>query len=156
ATMWFDSVKKGAVLDLAYAPDGRTLFTLDGGGEVAGWDLATHTATALFRVDAGAFSEECRPRLAVSPDGRYLLATDEERIAVWDLPAGQAREPIDCNDGSIPSPCFVSGGRNLYTVGIAANWLIRWSWPGLKELSKPKALADATEFPFAAAADPTG
>jgi WD40 repeat protein len=154
--MWFGSVTKGPIFDLTYAPDGRSLFTLDGAGEVSRWDLGTREATALFAVDPEAFSDECRARLAVSPDGQYLLATDEERIAVWDLEAGEAREPVDCNDGSITYPCFVNGGRELYTVGVAAVWLIRWSWPKLKELSKPAALERVTEFPFAVAADSTG
>jgi WD40 repeat protein len=154
--MWVGSVKKGPVLDLAYAPDGRSLFSLDGGGQVTRWDLATRTATPLFTVEQYAYPEECPARLAVSPDGRFLLATDDERIAVWDLTAGQPRPPTDCDDGSITFPCFVNGGRELYTVGMAAHWLIRWSWPGLEELGVPKALAAVTEFPFGAAADPTG
>lgn len=154
--MWFGSVTKQPTFDLTYAPDGRSLFTLDGAGQVARWDLGTRETTPLFEVDADAFSDECRARLAVSPDGRYLLATDDERIAVWDLEAGEACEPVDCNDGSITYPCFVNGGRELYTVGVAAVWLIRWSWPKLKELSKPAALNKVTEFPFAVAADPTG
>ncbi len=157
--MWIGSVKKGVVLDLAYSPDARTLFTLDSGGQVTRWDLATRKATALFQVDPDAFLEECPACLAVSPDGRFLLATDEEQIAVWDLSAGELREPIDCHDGSIGYPCFVNKGRELDTVGMAAGGLIRWSWPGLKQLSPPKALAKATEGAraiFGAWADPRG
>jgi WD40 repeat protein len=154
--MWFGSVTKGVVLDLAYAPDGRTLFTLDGGGRVAAWDLATRKATPLFNVWPNSFGQECRPRLAVSPDGRYVLSTDEEMIAVWDLEADQHRQPIDCHDGSITYPCFVDGGQGLYTVAIAATWLMHWSWPDLMELPMPKALAELTEFSFAATVDATG
>jgi WD40 repeat protein len=154
--MWTASVKKATVLDLAYAPDSRTLFTLDDSGQVTRWDLASREPTALFEVDATCFDEECRARLAVSPDGRYVLATDEEKIAVWDLKTRKARKPIDCNDGSITYPCFADRGRELWTVGVAANWLIRWSWPGLKQLDKPAALEEMTEFSFAVAADPTG
>lgn len=154
--MWLGAVKKGPVFDLAFAPDGRTLYSLDGSGRVSAWDPASHKAKLVFEVEAPPYPSECPPRLGISPDGRYLLATDDEQIAVWDLKKAEAREPLDCNDGSMTYPCFVNRGRELYTVGMAAHWLIRWSWPGLDELSKPKALADLTEFPFGAAADPTG
>jgi WD40 repeat protein len=154
--MWLGSVKKGPVFDLAYAPDGRTLYSLDGAGRVSAWNPASHKATTVFEVEATPYPSECPPRLAVSPDGRYLLATDDEQIAVWDLKKGEAREPVDCNDGTMTYPCFVNRGRELYTVGMAAHWLIRWSWPDLDELSKPTVLDDLTEFPFGAVADPTG
>jgi WD40 repeat protein len=154
--MWIGSSRKGTVFDLAYAPDSRALFTLDSSGRVARWDLASQEPTALFEVDPGAFSGECRARLAVSPDGRYVLATDEEKIAVWDLKNRKPGKPIDCNDGSITYPCFTDGGRELWTVAVAANWLIRWSWPSLTQLDKPEALDEMVEFPFAVAADPKG
>jgi WD40 repeat protein len=159
--MWYGVVRaeggpaKG-VVDIAYGPDGETLFTLTGNGAVSRWGLASRTETPLFRVDASTFGAGCRPRLAVSPDGRYLLATDYERIAVWGLTAGEPRTPVDCNDGSITYPCFVAGGRELYTVGTAAHWLIRWGWPGLEQLGLPDHLRDLTEYPVAAAADVTG
>ncbi len=154
--MWLGSVKKGAVVDLAYSPDAQTLYSLDSKGQVSALRLADRKATPLFTVDTDAYPEECPPRLAVSPDGRYLLATADEKIAVWGLTAGKHRKPVDCNDGSITFPCFVNKGRSLYTVGMAAHWLIHWSWPGLKELDKPEKLEELTEFPFGAAADPRG
>jgi WD40 repeat protein len=159
--MWYGSVtaeggRAKGVVDLAYGPDGETLFALAGSGAVSRWDLASRTETHLFRVDASLFGADCRPRLALSPDGRHLLATDYEQIAVWDLAAGESRTPVDCHDGSITYPCFLAGGRELYTVGVAAHWLIRWSWPDLKQLGLPDHLRDLTEFPVAAATDVTG
>jgi WD40 repeat protein len=153
--MWLGSMNKGPTYDLIYAPDGRTLYSLDG-GRVSAWDPTTHKATPVFKVLPPPYPSECPPRLGLSPDGRFLLATDDELFAVWDLKKGEAGEPIDCGDGAMSFPCFVNRGRELYTVGMAAHWLIRWSWPGLDELSKPKALAELTEFPFGAAADDTG
>jgi WD40 repeat protein len=154
--MWFGSVKKGAIVDLAYSPDAQKLYSLDSTGQVSALRLADRKATPLFRGDVPTYPDECPPLLAVSPDGCYLLATGDEQIAVWDLTTGEHREPVDCNDGAITFPCFVNGGRSLYTVGTAAHWLIHWSWPDLEELDKPEKLAELTEFPGGAAADPTG
>jgi WD40 repeat protein len=154
--MWYGSataedVTAGGVVDVAYDWNGGTLFTLAGNGSVSRWNLASRTMTPLFGVDPSDFSMECRPRLAVSPDDRHLLATDNERIAVWDLAAGVPGTPVDCNDGSITYPCFVEAGRELYTVCVSAHWLIRWSWPGLQQLAIPDQLGDMTKFAFAAA-----
>jgi WD40 repeat protein len=156
--MWYGSVTAGdvpaeGVLDLAYDWHGGTFFTLAGNGSVSRWDLASRTRTPLFGVDASDFWMDCRPRLAVSPNDRYLLATDNERIAVWNLGAGEPGAQVDCHDGSINYPCFVEAGRELYTVCVSAHWLIRWSWPGLRQLEIPDQLRDMTEFAFAAAAN---
>jgi WD40 repeat protein len=110
----------------------------------------------LFRVNPRCFSAFCPPLLVASRDGRHLLATDYEQIAVWDLAAGEPRRPIDCNDGSITYPCFVEAGRELYTVGVSAHWLIHWSWPDLEQLALPDQLRDLAEFPLAAATNLRG
>jgi dynein assembly factor with WDR repeat domains 1 len=159
--MWYGSVTAegvpaGGVVDLVGGWEGDTLFTLAGNGSVSRWDVPSRTMTPLFRVDPRHFSRVCPPRLAVSPGGGHLLATDNEKIAVWDLAAGQPCTPIDCHDGSITYPCFVEAGRALYTVGVSAHRLIRWSWPGLEQLALPDHLRDLTEFAFAAAANWTG
>jgi WD40 repeat protein len=153
--MWYGSVPAedvpaDGVVDVAFAWNGETLFTLAGNGSVNRCDLTSRTVTTLFRVNPRGFSAFCPPRLAVSRDGCHLLATDYEQIAVWDLAAGEPRRPIDCNDGSITYPCFVADWRELYTVGVSAHWLIHWSWPGLQQLDIPDQLRDMTESPGAA------
>jgi WD40 repeat protein len=159
--MWYGSVTAEdvpteGVVDIAFGSNEETLFTLAGNGSVSRCDLATRTSVPLFRVDPSRFGAGCRPRLALSPDGHHLLATDNEQIAVWDLAAGEPRRPIDCNDGSITYPCFVADGRELYTVCVSAHWLIRWSWPELRQLALPDQLRDMTEFAFAAATNASG
>ena len=78
--------KDGADMFLAFAPDGRTLVSSAGSGEVIVWDVASRQIRE--RLDA---SEQTVWGLQVSPDGQtfYSIANDG-RLGMWDL-AGKRR-----------------------------------------------------------------
>ncbi len=98
--MWIQRVRGGGVQFLAYAPDGRTLYTLDGGTWVTAWDVAIRTGTRLFKTyptQPGFCS-----RFAVGGDGRFLLAFGVHNLTnfhvplpgewlIWDLGANTER-----------------------------------------------------------------
>jgi WD40 repeat protein len=48
--MWHQKVAGGGVAHVAYEPTGRTLYTLDRGGQLIAWDIATHMGRKLTRV----------------------------------------------------------------------------------------------------------
>src|SRR5262245_23499692 len=71
--MWIQKVPGGGVSHLAYSPDGRLLYTLDNGGWLTAWDVATH---AGLRIAHGQWSRAFFPRgLYPLADGRLLIRT---------------------------------------------------------------------------------
>jgi WD40 repeat protein len=73
---------QGAVSALAFAPDGRTLFTGGGDNAVRVWDVDRMAERASFTWPIG----NRVAALAVSPDGlRAAAGGDAGTIAVWDL-----------------------------------------------------------------------
>jgi WD40 repeat protein len=98
--MWIQKVRGGGVQFLAYAPDGRTLYTLDGGGWVTAWDVTTRTGSRLFKTyptQPGFCS-----RFEVGDNGRFLLAFGVHNLTnfrmphpgewlIWDLEANAER-----------------------------------------------------------------
>ena len=72
---------QGAVSALAFAPDGRTLFSGGWDQTVRQWDLDRGTERACYTWPVGRVSA-----LAVAPDGlRAAAAGETGAIAVWDL-----------------------------------------------------------------------
>ncbi len=67
----------GMVLDLAFAPDGVRLASLDAGGTVRIWAWRTGTLTATF--DAARSS-----RVSFGPDNERLLTSGPGGVRVWD------------------------------------------------------------------------
>jgi WD40 repeat protein len=71
--MWVQKVPGGGVDALAFAPDGRTLYTLDGGGWLTAWDVA---ARAGRRLAHGLYRRYDLARLYVLADGRVVVRAD--------------------------------------------------------------------------------
>jgi WD40 repeat protein len=83
--VWIQKVPGGGVAALAYAPDGRTLYTLDNSGTLTAWDVASRTGNKLIRD----------PRLKYYYGHVYLFAngtrliTRQRAITTWDLATKQ-------------------------------------------------------------------
>jgi hypothetical protein len=85
---------------LAYAPDGRTLYTLEG-GRVSAWDIASRKPTRLARLDfhhAGTASALC-----VVGNGRYLVLDAGYRCLAWDLQKMKPLPEVGVTGGSPPT-----------------------------------------------------
>lgn len=66
-----------AVVDIAFAPDGRTLFGIGQDGRVRGWDL--EQARVAWAFDKGGERNDSQERqVAVTADGKHLLARDRD------------------------------------------------------------------------------
>jgi WD40 repeat protein len=117
--MWRAQVTRGGVYSLAFSPDSATVYTGDGGGWVSAWDRAKGTQRKLFQLQ-GRYGSEIL-RLAVTRDGKRILAATHSSFKVWDAEAGTfwpAREVPARNDGFAladddRTAAAVKGGRSI-------------------------------------------
>jgi WD40 repeat protein/serine/threonine protein kinase len=92
------------IFGLAASPDGNTLASSDGRGEVRVWDLATGRCRFTGARPSGSHRQ-----LVFSPDGKSLTASDFaiRPIVIWDLPSGQLH---GIQNSGVPRP----GNRLLF------------------------------------------
>jgi WD40 repeat protein len=101
--MWIRRV--GATLrGLAYAPDGRTLYTLEG-GRLSAWDIASRKPTRLARLDAVTGSNA--NALCVVGNGRYLVLVAWNRSRAWDLQEMKLLPEFEVTGWSAPADTAV-------------------------------------------------
>jgi WD40 repeat protein len=97
--MWIRRVA-ASVTALAYAPDGRTLYTVEG-GRVSAWDIASRQPTRLARLDALDASNACA--LCVVGHGRYLVLDAWYHCRAWDLQEMKPLPEVDVTRWFPPS-----------------------------------------------------
>ncbi|MGW4466290.1 nSTAND1 domain-containing NTPase [Micromonospora sp. NPDC004704] len=97
----------GMVLEVAFAPDGTRLATLDSAGTVRIWAWPTGTPTATF--DAAGSS-----RLVFGPDSHRLLTSGPGGVRVWDgIESGTPNAVPLAPAGSVAA--FAPDGRHVVT-----------------------------------------
>ena len=78
-----DTAHEGAVLAVAYAPDGKLLATGGMDGRIVLWDAGTGEARTVLKHDAPVFS------LAFNSEGTTLASGDtDQNIYLWDVVSG--------------------------------------------------------------------
>ncbi|TDB89416.1 WD40 repeat domain-containing protein [Actinomadura sp. KC216] len=70
----------GAVYEIGFSPDGRTLTTASVGGNVIQWDAATHRQNG-----PPVYSDRDDWRVKFSPDGRIFAIVFDRSIGFWDI-----------------------------------------------------------------------
>jgi len=83
--MWIQKVPGGGVTELAYSPDGRTLYTLDTGGTLTAWDVSSRTGHKLFRDLRLKYNYS---HIHLFADGKRLI-TRHNAVRAWDLVTNQ-------------------------------------------------------------------
>jgi WD40 repeat protein len=92
--------------------DIRFSVSFDGGGKrvaaggegiVAAWDLEERKV--LKKIEPG--GAEMEALAALSPDGRWLASTQDDKVVVWDLNAKDSKEPT----GRLEVACSLSGNN---------------------------------------------
>jgi WD40 repeat protein len=112
---------------VAFAPDGATLATGDGGGSSYLWDAATgrRVATLADSDSDGVYS------IAFSPDGARLAAADHNGSSyLWNAVTGRLIATLtDPGSQSLNSVAFSPDGKMLAT-GDSNGHVYLWKLPG--------------------------
>lgn len=122
--MWVQKVPGGGVTALAYAPDGRTLYTLDAGGSVTAWDTTARIGTPLFRLDPSVLM--LYTRLRATPDGGFLLMPQMFEGIVWDLAAEKFGLPLPTRAGVVAGCVPDRTAPRVWFVGLGARSIDSW------------------------------
>jgi hypothetical protein len=100
--------KDSIVKRLLFAPDGRTLATLDSQGAIRLWDIAGRTQCACWSDAKTPFQG-----LTYSPDARLLAAVNVRGVHLWETATGRAVRSLPQNFASIASIRFSADARFL-------------------------------------------
>lgn len=113
---------------VAASPDGSLLYVGDanGSGSVDVLDIASVTSVASFALG---FDPS---RIAVSPDGSVLLATDtaDDLVAVVDTATGAVTQTLP-TDTSPLGVTFAQDGRRAFVANSDSDTVTELSWPSL-------------------------
>jgi WD40 repeat protein/serine/threonine protein kinase len=116
----------GVIQAVALSPDGRTVFTAIWPPDplkptIQSWDAQTGEKLARsYPYQITKF-----PALAVSPDGRTLLATQDGAICSWEVKTGKSLGPLPIHRGLYSALAYAPNGRLLLT-GSRNNTVQLW------------------------------
>ncbi|GAA2080691.1 hypothetical protein GCM10009780_17780 [Actinomadura alba] len=105
----------GAVYDIRFSADGRTLTTASVGGAIRLWDTATHR-----QIGSPVYSDKDNWHVEFNPDGRFLAVPRDRSIGFWDVAGSResgSRITVPGHTDSIPAMEFSPDGATLATAG---------------------------------------
>jgi WD40 repeat protein len=106
----------GSVINVAFAPDGKTLASCGNDSLVRLWDAATGKEIRRFVGHQGAVDG-----VAFSPDGKTLLSSAGDGTArLWDVTTGKERMALHGHRGMVNPGIFSPDGKTIATKGLDA------------------------------------
>jgi WD40 repeat protein len=114
----------GILYCAAFSADGKTLATVNGGGKIFLWDVATGKDWRQFRA------QQARS-IVFSPDGRTLATGDDDQvIRLWEVATGRERGSFRGHRGEALALAFSPDGYKLLS-GSADTTALVWDVTGL-------------------------
>ncbi|HYH66406.1 MAG TPA: WD40 repeat domain-containing serine/threonine protein kinase, partial [Urbifossiella sp.] len=137
----------GAVVHLAFTPDGRSVASLSTDGVWRTWDVRTGVAGQGQRAPDFPRTDPW-PRMVVSPDRlhvAFLGRTDGNAVRLWNPAAGHAVTPLLPHEDTVREVLFDPTGARLVTL-TAGNLLRVWELPGVPPTVPPPEYADMSNI----------
>jgi WD40 repeat protein/tRNA A-37 threonylcarbamoyl transferase component Bud32 len=151
-TLRFLPQNRGPVMQVAFAPDGRTLVTGAAGRRIVQWDVAAGTMIRLLHDRTAKEADLPQGALGAvtfSPDGRFVAAGfgypymhsrgQPEKVAVWDAGSGKELAMFVAHTNTIPCVSFSPDSQTLATAshdGTVKLWKAG-SWDEIRTLRGP-------------------
>jgi WD40 repeat protein len=137
----------GSVINVVFAPDGKSLATCGNDALVRLWDAATGKEIRRFEGHKGSLEG-----LAFSPDGKTILSAGNDGIArLWDVATGKEVRQLAGHQGTLTA-IFSPDGKTVATKGGSDATGRLWDAATGKELHTFKVARD-TGSPLAFAPD---
>jgi WD40 repeat protein len=121
----------GRVVSVAFTRDNRLLaaktWKAGGSGAVRVWDL--HADGKLYTIALP--NPSVSGAMAFSPDGKCLIATESNRIHVWNACTGNVVQTL-AQPGGLAEMCFRPDGRHLVGADFGGKCVKVFAWDGAK------------------------
>lgn len=113
------------VLSTAYSPEGKQLATIGDDGTVVIWNPSN--GEELFRLPGATEPNEfvSSKRVAYSPDGKLLIATDGNQVDIYDPPSGNLLKTLDGHQTDVTA-IAISADGNLIASGALDGSAMIW------------------------------
>jgi WD40 repeat protein len=144
-------VNADRVRGLAFAPDGRTLATVDEAGRVRIEELASGQVRAQFtpRDKAAAAPKGAIP-LAFSPDGRLLAVGVPGGVGIWDVATGSELPALRGHRDLVSAVAFRPDGAALLSASGDTTALLWDMVEARRQLPRPRLTDEAVAEAWAA------
>jgi WD40 repeat protein len=150
--MWTGQVPKGAVSQLAFSPDGRTIYTRDASFlRLRAWDTVTRESRTFAGTGGGV---QLDGALFAPPPGDRLYVVEPNGIVVYDTVIHASVNSVTALTALL-SACLADAGRLIVATDSEGRVQVR-SLPTLYALTPPPVFDPDDYFASAIGANPDG
>jgi WD40 repeat protein len=130
--MWIQKVPGGGVEHIAYATDSGRIYTLDSGGDLTAWDIATRTGRRLERMPSCYYPVQGLHPLS---DGRIVRlerprlkrSTTKHAVTVLDATDGRDTGGLEWPTAHHTSAAHVTPDGRLFYLKASTDQILGWN-----------------------------